>query len=169
MLREPGMVLAGTGVVSARALSDNSGFGKLHRDLDRMPPAAAMRIADRHAAKIGPDRIVDIALLDLVIFEIVLIDGDTQARRAVLEAVVIVDDEGDVPEDAANLTRNGAARLGIGTIDFGEQRRNDRRPRRDFDNLDRRSAPARRGLSASREFRARSHGWRGCAHPSARD
>ncbi len=55
-----------------------------------------------------------VALLDAVIFEIVLVDGDPHARHGLPEAVVDVDDERDRRKGFAQLSRDGAARLRIG-------------------------------------------------------
>src|SRR5690606_25819460 len=63
-------------------------------DRDRRAPAAPVRIADGRPAGQRADRIVHVSLLDAVIFEIVLVDGDANALRAIAEAVLDVDDEG---------------------------------------------------------------------------
>ena len=102
-----------------------------------MTSAAFVRVADRHAAQIGADRVIDIALLDLVKFEIVVIDRQAHARRAFAIADVIIDDVGHRAEYLAEFACDGAALFGICAVDLGEQRRDHGWTRRHFDDLDR--------------------------------
>ena len=131
--------------------------------------AAPLRKADLHAADQRADRVVDGLLFDAVIFQRLLIDLEAQALGALAEAVVRIDDEIDRVESLAHLRRESAPRLRVGTIDFGEQGRQHGRARRHFDDLDRGMLRRAAGLRVACECRARSHGSRACARPSAAD
>ena len=133
-----------------------------------MAPTALVRIADRNAAEVGFDRIVDIAFLDLVELEIVLVDGKPKTRCAIATCHIIVDDEGHLPEDVAQLARDRTAHLGIIAVDLGEQRGDDGRPRRNFDNFHHRALEEYSDLSIARARRGQSYGWCDAVRPWAR-
>ena len=80
--RAPGMALAGTGVASAARRARVLALRQARADRDRLAPAAAMGIADRGAAVERGDGVVDVALLDPVIFEVVLVDARAARARA---------------------------------------------------------------------------------------
>ena len=112
-------------------------FGEPDGDRDRLAVAAAVRVADRRIAVEGLDGLVDVGLLDAVVFEAVLVDDDPEPFGRVAVGVVDVDDEGDALEGLADLRGDRTPRLGVGAVDLGEQRREHRRPRRRLDHLDR--------------------------------
>ena len=95
---------------------------QLYGNLSRMAPATFMRIADRNAAEVGLDRIVDVVFFDLVELNVVLIDGKAKTRRAITTGHIIVDDEGHLTEDIAQLNRNCASHIGIVAVNLGKQR-----------------------------------------------
>ena len=68
----------------------------------RLAAAATMRVADRIVGIESLQRVVDVVFLDLLVFEIVLIDGDADARRLLAVAVIDVDDEGHGVEGLAH-------------------------------------------------------------------
>ena len=80
------------------------------------------------------------------------------------EAVVHVDDEGDALENFLELRRRRPPRFGIRPIDLGKQRRKHGRPRRNFDNLQRRALghveAAKLFADFERDFMARARALR---------
>ena len=132
----PGSVLAGTGVEASARSRLRSRFGSPTRDLDRIAVLAAMRIADRHAAEQRLDRVVDVALLDAE--DIPARPGrcDSRSRgRGWPYGIVDIDDVGHRCEELLDLLRDRAAGRGFRAVDFGQQRRQHRRPGRHLDHL----------------------------------
>ncbi len=144
-------------------------LGQLHGDLHGIAPAALVRVADRRAAEVGGDGVVDVLLLHLVELEVVLVDLDAQPRRLLAEAHVVVDDEGHGVEDFAHLARDLAALIGIGAVDLGEQRGDDGRPRRHLDHLEGRAFGRRQSFETLAHVERDLRGWCGGARPWARD
>ena len=133
-----------------------------------MAPATFMRIADRNAAEVGLDRIVDVVFFDLVELNVVLIDGKAKTRRAITTGHIIVDDEGHLTEDIAQLNRNRASNIRIVAVNLGKQRGDDRRPRRNFDHFHDRTFGMRKSFQRAAR-RAQSCGWCDAVRLWARD
>ena len=70
-------------------------------------------------------------------FETVLINRYSEPRRLVAEAVGVIDDKRYAAEDTAHLAGDGASGLGIGSIDLGEEGREDGRAGRHFHDFER--------------------------------
>ena len=117
--------------------------GQRDGDVDRLEAVAALRIADLHPADQRADRVVDRLLLDAVEFERLLVDREAQALGRLAETVVDVDDEIDRLERLAHFRGERAAARRVRAIDFGEQRREHRRPGRNLDHLERRAGGQR--------------------------
>ena len=81
-------------------------------------------------------RVVDVAFLHFLVFEIVLVDGQADAGHLAAIAVVDVDDEGHLGEGLADLCCRRAADLGGGPIDFGQERCQHRRAGRGLHDLE---------------------------------
>ena len=134
--------LAGKGVGGYRQrqsalVDDVVALAQPEDDRDGLTAAAAVRIADGRAGEVAPDRVVDVLLLDMVIFEIVLVDRQPQAVGADAVGIVDVDDEGHALECRPHLGRHRAADIGVRAVDLGEKRRQHRRSGRRLDDLDR--------------------------------
>ena len=113
------------------------GFRQSERDGNRLAATATMRIANCAVGIETLQRIVDIAFLDLVVFEVVLVDRGAHARHLLAEAVIDVDDERYLGKGLTDFLCCLTARFRIGAIDLGEQSGHHRRARRRLDNLER--------------------------------
>ncbi len=92
---------------------------------------------DLGSADESADRVVDRLFGDPMEFERFLVDCEAQPLRRHAVAIVDVDDEVDRFEGFADFRGQLAPARRVGPIDFGQQRREDGRPGRDFDDLDR--------------------------------
>ncbi len=108
-----------------------------------MPPLAAVRIAHHALAVQKLDRVEHIRLLHREEFEIVGLDGRAQPRGRGPEAVVHIDHEGHALEGVADAAGRFAPRLGRGTVDLGQKRRDHRRTGRRLHRLQHRPLGAR--------------------------
>ena len=121
------------GVAASLSIQTRSALGSPITIGSGSPFLTPVRIAHRRVAQQRADGVVDIALLDPEKFQLVLIDGDAQARTRMTIAVADVHNIRDGGEHClAGFGGHCPPGCGIGAIEFGQQRGQHRRPRRYF-------------------------------------
>ena len=94
----------------------------------------ALRVADFGSADHGRDRVVDDLLFDAVELELVLIDEEALPRCGRVKGGVYILDEVDRPERLLDLPGCRAPRCLVWSLDFGEERGENRGAGRNLDN-----------------------------------
>ena len=104
----------------------------MQHNRDGVAAIATMGIAEVYALQQGGEGTVNHAFINLVEFEVLLVNGYAHTHRWVAEGVVCFTEGGHLVNGLLDFTRAVAAGLGIGAIDFGKHNIGCRWPGRRF-------------------------------------